>query len=270
MAVRYDKKFMAEINRVINAYNRKIVRLSKSGEDYILPDKFSKEAFQQMKATSRTRADVRNRLKDLQSFTARGGEKTINIGRANIPRYKYQNIKRYRRRLGQITSRKMRELESRHPISGATEDPFTFSQYGTQEYLTLKAKRVNLLLKDLAEMSSSELDEYFNKLLANTLPKNLDLWQDNFIAILQDTALSYGYDTDRLDTIIEKLSLLSPEEFDDLSFISRNIKAVIYSYKALEDINTAKELSAVSNDVIANLDTIYENIDDIISMYING
>ena len=38
MAIRYDKKFNNEINKIVRAYNSKINRLSKKDENYVLPD----------------------------------------------------------------------------------------------------------------------------------------------------------------------------------------------------------------------------------------
>ena len=268
MAVRYDKKFMNEINKIVSAYNRKITRLSKVGGDYILPKKFSSEALKSLKATANTRSEVRRALKDLQAFTVKGGEKNIKVGKVTIPKYKYTNIKRYKRLLSYQTSKKIKRYETTHPISGRNVEPYTFSQYGTQDYLTLKAQRLTLLEKDIQAMSPEEIDKYLEKLQANTRPKNLDVWKENYIAILEDTALSYGYDTEKLEYIVERLKLLTPEEFDDLSFISRNIRAVLYGYKALENIETYKELADVGDDVMANLDTIYENIDEILAEYV--
>ena len=268
MAVRYDKKFMAEINNIVNAYNRKITRLSKGTNDYILPSKFTKTDIANLKATAGSRTEVRRELKNLQSFTARGGEKNIRVGKATIPKYKYANVKRYQRLLKVQTSRRMKKYETTHPISGSKTEPFTFSQYGSQDYLTLKAKRLTLLEKDIANMTPEEIDNFLEKLKANTRPKNLDIWQQNYIDILQDTALSYGYDTEKLEFLVERLKMLSPEEFDDIAFISRNIRAVLYAYKALDNIETYKELSDVGEDVIANLDAIYDNIDEIITEYV--
>lgn len=267
MAVRYDESFLKEIKGIIGKYNRKITRLSKLDNDYKLPQKFSNEALKSLKATATSRAEVRRRLKDLESFTARGGEKNIRVGKATIPKYQYTNIKRYQRLLKVQTKRKMTELETRHPISNGVEQPYTFSQYGSQEYLTLKAKRLNLADKDLSNLTSGEIKSYLDKLIANTKKKDLGVWQENYLAILEDTGLSYGYDPDKLDVIVSRLKKLNPSEFDDLSFINRNIQAIIYSYKALEDIQTADELSAVSEDVIRNLDSIYENLDDILKEY---
>ena len=161
----------------------------------------------------------------------------------------------------------MRELETRHPVSNGEVDPYTFSQYGSQEYITLKAKKLTLLDKDITKLSPSEIASYLDKLRANTKKKDLAIWQNNYISILEDTALSYGYEPEKLEIIVNRLKKLSPSDFDDLSFINRNIKEIIYSYKALESIETAKELADVSEDVIRNLDSIYNNLDDILADY---
>ena len=258
---------MNEINKIVSAYNRKISRLSKSGEKYILPAKFSQEAFKSLKATATTRSDVRRTLKDLQTFTAKGGEKNIRVGKSTIPSYLYQNIKRYQSLLKRQTTKRMKELETRHPIQNGVEQPYTFSQYGSQEYLTLKAKRMTLIDKDLSALSPSELQTYLDKLKANTKKRDLNVWKENYIAMLEDSALSYGYDTDKLEYIVERLKKLNPEDFDDLTFINRNVKEIVYYYKALENIETMNELKDVGEDVINNLDAIYENLDDLLKEY---
>lgn len=266
MAVRYDTKFMNEIMQVVNKYNRKITRLSKKGVTS-LPYKFTRESLKSLKQTAASRTEVRRRLKDLQSFTQKGGEKLVNVGKASIPKYQLSNIKRYQRLLKTQTTRKLKELTTRHPVTNGVEDPYTFSQYGSQEYLSTKAKRINLLNKDLSKMDSREISKYLEKLKANTKERNLEIWQDNYLSILEDTALSYGYDADKLEYIISRLSKLSANDFDDLSFINRNIKEIIYYYKVLEDIQTANELTEVGGDVVRNLDAIYDNLDDILAEY---
>ena len=267
MAVRYDKKFLAEINKVISSYNRKITRLSKASESYTLPERFSKEALASLKATARSRKDVRRRLKDLQTFTAKGGEKNIKVGKATMPKYLHVNINRYRRLLKQQVSKRLLELETRHPIQNGVEQPYTFSQYGSQEYLTLKAKSALLLEKDIENMTLKEKQDYLKSLMANTVTRDPNVWKENYIAMLEDSALSYGYDPDKLEVIVERLKKISPENFDDLTFINRNIKEIVYYYKALENIETMSELKDVGEDVINNLDSIYENLDEILSIY---
>lgn len=263
MAVRYDKKFMAEINRTINAFNRKITRLSKAG-GYTLPKRFTREDLTRIKETSRTRADVRKRLKDLQSFTARGGEKMISIKANKIPRYQYENVKRYRRILAAKTSRKLKRYETTRPISGGKIQPLTFAQTGSREYLTLRAKKDILMGKTWETMTPKEITDYLNQLIANTTEKVIDTWQENYVGILEDTALSYGYDTEKLEELVTTLKNLTPEKFEELAFRDKNIQAILYSYQALKDIQSSEELADVSDDVVNNLDSIYENLDDIL------
>ena len=267
MAIRYDKKFMSEINKTVSAYNRKITRLAKGNVKYNLPKKFTKEDLQTLKNRSITRSEVRRKLKSLQSFTARGGEKNVKVGSNIIPQYLLTNIKNYQRLLKLQTTKKLKEYETRHPVQDALEQPMTFAQYGSQEYLTLKAKRMTLLDKDLEIMSQGDLTSYLEKLEANTRGKDLNVWKNNYLGMLEETALSYGYDPDKLDIIVSRFKELSPEDFDDLTFVNRNIKDVVFKYKILRDIQTSQELMAIGEDVIANLDSILENLDDILAKY---
>ena len=67
--------------------------------------------------------------------------------------------------------------------------------------------------------------------------------------------------------IVSRLKNLEPKEFDDLAFVNRNIQAILYSYRALSDIQSASELYDVGEDVIKNLDSIYDNLDEILKSY---
>lgn len=266
MAVRYDKNFMAEINKVIRAYNSKITRLSKIDTDYVLPARFDQAAVQAMKNTSTTRADVRRRLKDLQAFTQRGGEKNIRIGNATIPRYQYTNIKRYQRLAKIRINKKLRRYETTKPVNSGKIEKFTFAELGSNDYVNLLAKKERLLSNiNLETMTTSERDMYLHKLRVNTRNVDLDMWQKNYIDIFQDTALSYGYDPEKLDTIVWALQRLDADEFDEVAFEDRNIKEVLTHYKALLDIQTAEAFEKSSATVIDNLDAIYDNLSGILS-----
>lgn len=269
MAVRYDKKFMNEINRIVRSYNAKITRLSRMDNDYLLPSKFTKNAVATMKATAVSRADVRRRLKDLQSFTARGGERNIRVGGTSLPKYQYANIKRYQRLLRVQTTRKLKEFETRKPRLNAKEQPFTFAQYGSQEYLTLRAKRELLLDKDIKNMTYKERQNYIESLRVNTKTVDLNIWRNNFLNIFQDTALSYGYDPTKLEIINTVLGKLSSEQIDDLTFIDKNIKEVIYGYRKLENIKSASQLETAGEEARKNLDQIFENLPTLVKDYLS-
>lgn len=265
MAVRYDKKFNEEINRVIKSYNRKISRLNKLG-GHILPQRFTNSNLKDLKLTSRTRAEVRKKLRDLSTFTARGAEKMITINSTTIPRYQNELIKKYRRLATYRLNKKIKEYETTHPVSNGKRDKRTFAELGEDDYLTLLAKKEKLIDNaDISKMTPKEIEDYIHKLKANTRDYDLDLWQQNYINIFQDTALSYGYDPDKLDTIVYALQNLSPEQFDKLAFENRNIRAVLTHYKSLLDIKSASDMEKNSEAVIDNLDSIYTHLDEIFS-----
>ena len=209
---------MNEIKNVVNAYNRKISRLSKMDAGYDLPTKFTKGSLETLKKTAISRTEVRRRLKDLQAFTERGGEKNIRVGNTTIPKYQYTNVKRYQRLLKYQTTKKLKRYETTKPVAGGKVQPFTFAQQGSEEYLNLRATRERLLEDvNLEDMTSSEIESYLHKLRVNTKGYDLDIWQKNYIDILQDTALSYGYDDEKLEVIVERLKKLKS---GDLIFYS--------------------------------------------------
>ena len=265
MAVRYDEKFNKEISKVIRAYNNKISRLNKIG-GYRLPQKFTTTNLRDLKLTSRTRYEVRKKLKDLSAFTVRGAEKTIEVDNINIPKYQYELIKKYRRIATYRLNQKIKKYETTKPVSNGKKDKRTFAELGEDEYLTVLAKKEKLIDNaNISEMTPKEIEDYIHKLKANTREYDLDIWQQNYVNIFQDTALSYGYDPDKLDTIVYALQNLSPEQFDKLAFENRNIKAVLTHYESLLDIKSARDMEKNSETVIDNLDSIYEHLDEIFS-----
>lgn len=262
--IRYDKKLNAEIKRITSNYNAKIRRLSKKS-DIPLPKSFDKEALKNLKSSVINRKELRRRLKELENFTKRGGEKLIKVDSTYIPKYKYQNIKMYQRLLKYQTTVKLKKYQTTHARTGIVEEPFTFSQLGSQDYLNLKAKREILLDRDLD--SIRDYDEYIEKLRKNTKPVDVESWKKNYIDILQDTAISYLWDDEKLEDTVKKLNSLSAREFDDLFFRDRNLKGIIYYYKALLDIQTQRDIELVGADVRANLDEFYDNLNEIIALY---
>lgn len=266
MAVRYDKKFMNEIRRTVNAYNRKINRLSKMDTNYRLPEKFTYIDLEKLKSVATSRSEVRRRLQDLEAFTTRGGEKNIKIGQTIIPKYQYENVKKYHRLASRSINAKLKRYENTKPVSSGKREKLTFAEQGSDDYLNLLAKKEKLLDEpNIKTMSQEEIDMYIHKLRVSIRDYDLNMWQNNYIDIFQDTALSYGYDLEKLDTIVWALQQVTPEQFDELAFEDRNIKAVLTHYKSLLDIQTAAAFEKSSATVIDNLDEIYENLSGILA-----
>ena len=109
--IRYDKKFNKEIRKVINRYNAKINRVQARDSYglFYIPNKITRADIKLLKSTSRTRGDLRRRLRELEEYTKRGGEVIQSSG---IPRYQENIAKRYRRSMRSRITRARKYYES--------------------------------------------------------------------------------------------------------------------------------------------------------------
>lgn len=267
MAIRYDKKLNNEISRVVRNYNAKIRRLEKTGSNVVLPEKFGREALKSLKETTSNRADLRRRLKELERFTARGGEQLIKVKGQTIPKYQYQNIKSYQNLLKRRVNKRLEFYETTTKTTAGRKGDVTLAQMGEQDYLNLVAKKEVLLKKDYLNLLSEEREKYLDLLRTNTRTKDPNIWKQNYLGILIDTGLSFGYDKDKLNTIKERLNKLSANNIDKLISQENTVKNVIYHYDAIKDITDEAGRSALKDDVFSNFDTIYDNLDKIIAQY---
>lgn len=267
MAIRYDKKLNKEIKRIVNNYNAKIRRLEKINSDVILPDKFDIEALKSLKGSVSNRADLRRRLKDLETFTQRGAEKNIVVDGTEIPKYQYRNIKRYQGLVKRRINAKIKFYETKKPTNRGEAETATFAQMGERDYLNALAKRKMLLEKDISNLSYEEREKFLELLQSNARTRSANIWKTNYLDILTDTGRTYGFDEDKLQTIEQKLSKLTPAQFDKLASSERTIQQILYYYKPIKDLGVDVALDNMSDDAIANFDNLYNNLDEILKDY---
>ena len=267
MAIRYDKKLNNEIKRIVNNYNAKIRRLEKIDSDVILPDKFDREALKSLKGSVSNRADLRRRLKDLETFTQRGAEKNIVVDGTKIPKYQYKNIRRYQRLVKRRINTKIKFYETKKPTNRGEAEAATFAQMGERDYLNALAKRKLLLEKDISNLSYEEREKFLELLQNNARTRSANIWKNNYLDILTDTGRTYGFDEDKLQTIEQKLSKLTPAQFDKLASQERTIQQILYYYKPIKDLGVDVALDNMSDDAIANFDNLYNNLDEILKDY---
>lgn len=267
MAVRYTNKLNKEIKRIVTNYNAKIRRLEKTNSDVILPQKFTSEDLTNLKGRVNNRADLKRRLKDLQSFTERGAEKNIRVDDTIIPKYQYESIKRYQSLLKRRINKKIKFYENTKAKNKGEEEDVTFAQMGERDYLNTLAKKEKLLEKDLSTLTNKEREEFIKSLQSNTRTFNISTWQDNYIEILNDTGRTYGYNNDKLEIIKLLTKKLNPSEFDRLFKTERTIQQIIYYYKPIKDFGIDLNIEDNVDDVTANFDNLYENMFDILEDY---
>lgn len=267
MAIRYDRKINNEINRIVRNYNAKINRLTKLDRDYSLPEKMTKSSIQALKESVSNRADLRRRLEDLTSFTAKGGEKNIVVNNTTIPKYQYENIKRYRKLLSRRINTKLKLYTTSKPKNRGKEEAATYAQMGDKDYLNTVAKKKLLLDKKIENLSKGELDDYVELLQRNARTRSKDLWKENYIDILVDTADTYGYDKVKTDQIVRRIKNLTPTQMDKLFTSERVIQQIMYYYKPIKDLGIETAVKDMQDDALVNFDNLYNNLDEILAEY---
>lgn len=269
MAIRYDKKLNEEINRTLRNFNQKIRRLEKE-ERKLLPSKVSKK---ELKSSVYTRNELTRKLKELQRFSKRGAEDIITTkGGLTTTRYEVDKLKRENARVKRNISREIRRLQEQKPKVFGKTQAGTFAQMGDITYLNLVARRkaleknINLLdkegfqrLKILVEKSARNRD-YLNS-----------IFKDNYLEMLTYLGYFYGYDSDKLKELEDKLKKLKPNDLYKLFTTEKSIKAITEYYRAVS-LNLTKKKSIVnpediSEDVNLLYDNLIDNIEDILKDY---
>lgn len=262
MAVRYDKKFLNEINRVVRNYNAKINRLDKGLTEYILPNKTN---LTEIKNTYTNRTDIRRYLKDLQAFTKRGAEQNVSES-IDIPKYLFNQIKTKTRRFNYNINRQLKLYETTNVKNIGKKQKQSLASYYDLEYKNLKAKK-DILNKPLSKLTGRELLELNVKLSANTKTDRNQIFKENFIEMLASNYRTYGIETGDVKKLQQKIDTLSPEEFYKFSRTETLIRNILDYYNKIgsEDFNVFYEnnLTTVQSD----FDDLYNNIDTILEDY---
>lgn len=269
MAIRYDKKLNNEINRIVRNYNAKIRRLENKNTDLSLPEKYSRQVVNAMKESYSNRSDLRRRLKELERFTARGGEKNITVKGITLPKHEYQTIRAYQNLVKRRINKRLKFYETTTVTSVGKKGDVTLAQTGETNYLNLLAKKEKLLDVNLSEMSVSEREMYFYTLRANARTHDINLWKKNYIKLLIDTGMVFDYDKKKLKLIKNVLEELTPTQVDKIISGENTFSNIIYHYSAIKDITDSKGREQLREDVISNFDTIHDNLVEILTSYVS-
>lgn len=262
MAIRYDTKFNNKINRIVKNYNAKIKRLS--GKGYDLP---SKIAVRTLKQTTRNRADLNRKLKNLMEFTKRGGEKNITVKGREIPQYRYKQIQRYRGLISRRLTAREEFNKTTKPTYEGKEERYTLYEQFNEESRNIEAQRKMLLDVDYLDYSGTELTDYLEKLESNARTVNLSEWQKNYADMLLESGYVYNIPHAKLHDLREKVLDLSPAQFDKLFKTESTIKQILYYYNQINELGVDVAFENMESDVVSIYESLFENIDDILKDY---
>ena len=260
--IRYDKKFNNEIRKVINRYNAKIKRVQAKDTYnlFYIPNKITRADVSLLKKTSRTRGDLRRRLRELEEYTKRGGEV---IQPSGIPTYQENIAKRYRRAARSRITKARNYYKSHGYTTAGVEDSISMSQQFDEGYQTLN--RLEQLTNK--ELNAANIEEYISTMRGNLREVNNRQWQQNYAAMILDTSYLGNISHERVHAVREKLMALSPEQFAKLTKRERLIKNIIFYYKNINELGVDISSENYEEAIVENFNELEKNLDTILQEY---
>lgn len=260
--IRFDKKFNKEIRKVINRYNAKIKRVQAKDSYglFYIPNKITGEDVKMLKKTSRTRGDLRRRLKEFEEYTKRGGEI---IQPSGIPTYQENIAKRYRATARSRITRTRNYYKSHGYTTAGVEDTISMSQQFDEGYQTLN--RLEALTNK--ELNASNIEDYISTMRGNLRDVNNRQWQRNYADMILDTSYLGNISHDRVHAVREKLMALSPEQFAKLTKRERLIKNIIFYYKNINELGVDISTENYEEAIVDNFNELEKNLDTILQEY---
>ena len=218
MAIRYDKKLNSEIRKTVNNFNAKIKRIEKyiDNYNYLLPEKMTVKA---LKENVYTRNELRRKLKELQRYSTRGIEETMQTaGGYSISKYEYTNLMKEKSRVKGNITRSIKRLETTKPKVFGKVQSMTFAQMGESKYLNLLAKRKALETR-IDFLSKEEFKQY--QTMVYKTGRNMEymssLFRDNYITMLNDLAYFTKYSNETMQISEQKyLDILNKRKSEDI------------------------------------------------------
>lgn len=269
MAYKISKDSNAELQRAVNKFNAKIKRLETVDREIDIPEK---ESITAIKDRVNNKFDLNREIDRLERFTQRNAEELIqNKAGVVMSRWEFENLRKEQKRLNARLIRQVERYGNIKPKEFGSSEDFTYAQMGEDRYINLKARQRTIGSKNIMKLNANQIKD-FKSLLKKTSsyydPSKKEIFYDNFIdGTLVNGAYFIGYDKKKLDYIRNRLHELSPSQFSkafDTEQSLRYIKERIDSPISKHDNITPEMLS---EDLTPVLDTLFENIDQIVETY---
>lgn len=262
--IRYDKKFNAEIASAVKRYNAKIKYYEKLGV-YTLPEKTK---VSEIKKDVKSRQEIRKKLRDLEKLNAKNLREVISGGEIKTlyeHKLEVQRLANVKRKL----SRQLKMLSTRKPMMFGKEMPFTFTQYGTDEYVRTKQMKEFLKKQNLRTMNSKQYQTLLN--VINRIETNYinPEFKNNIIDMLDSIAYYYHYSKEERNKLQQKINSLSNTEFTKMFKKDFSFQSIIDYYLMLKlkggynpNSEDMEKLKDILDSILENFDDIYKNTYD--------
>lgn len=267
MAYKISKDSQKELQRAINNFNSKIKRLESVDREIDIPEK---ESIKAIKDRVNSKWDLNREIDRLERFTKRNAEELIkNKSGVVMSRWEYENIQREQKRLSARLLREIERYGNIKPKEFGKEQSVTYAQMGDEKLSNLKARQKAISSKSISKLNRAQMKDLqtlLNKTAAN-YRKDKQVFYNNYLdGTLLNTAYFIGYDEGKIKYIKEKLSELSPTQFTKAFEQEQALKDIQLRYDLTKEDGITPQI--LENDISSTLDTLYENIDQIVDSYL--
>lgn len=267
MAYKISKDSEKELKKVISKFNSKIKRLETVDREIGIPEK---ESITAIKDRVNSKWDLNREIDKLERFTKRNAEDLIkNKSGVVMTRWEFENIQREQKRLSARLLRDIERYGNIKPTEFGKEQSVTYAQMGDEKLSNLKARQKAISGKSVSKLNKAQLKDLqtlLNKTAAN-YRKDKEIFYDNYLdGTLLNTAYFVGYDEKKIQYIKEKLGKLSPTQFTKAFEQEQALKDIQLRYDLTKEDGITPQV--LENDITSTLDTLYENIDQIVDSYL--
>lgn len=266
MAYKISKDSNAELQKAINKFNAKVKRLESVDREIDIPEK---ESITAIKERVSSKWDLNREIDRLERFTKRNAEELIqNKSGLVMSKWEYENLQREQKRLNARLLREIDRYGKIIPKEFGKPQSVTYAQMGDEKLSNLKARQKAISGKSISKLNRTQLKDLqtlMNKTAAN-YRKDKEIFYDNYIdGTLLNTAYFVGYDEKKIKYIKEKLSELTPTQFTKAFEQEQALKDIQLRYDLTKEDGITPQI--LENDISSTLDTLYENIDQIVDSY---
>lgn len=240
MAIRFDKAYNAEINRVVRNFNQKRNRAIKRGYKYLPP----LMSVSELKSRYTTRRELNRDLNALKRFN-REGDKALRVvetsGGAKAIKWEYEYLKRNINYAKEFYDREIRDAARLNTPMQVAKAEYLNNMKAKRDYLNLELSQLN---QSQFKTFRATINEYLNSNISMT--NGYRGWMNEVEIIMRNL----GYDNKSINKFFEGFEKLTPRQFLTMyqqnPLVSRIYELYIptndHSFKLSTSEEDAKEL----------------------------
>ena len=267
MAFKISASAERDLSRAINNFNRKIKRLEQVDREIDIPEK---ESITAIKERVTNKWELNREIDRLERFTKRNAEELIqNKSGVVLSRWEFENLQREQKRLSARLTREIERYGNITPKAFGQKQATTYAQMGDERLSNLKARKRAISSKSLSKINRDQLKSLqtlINKTNANYRSTKKLTFYDNYLnGTMLNLGYFVGYDTEKLEYIKDKLSELSPEQFNKAFNEEESLRDLQQRYWIMHEEGVSPD--KLGDEVIPLLDSLYDNINAIVETY---